>query len=104
MDEISKIGNINSVNDFFDFKVSIKTIILCLFAWGFAALVVVIFLFGGLNNTLMYVSTMLSSIKTMIVNIKNKNTEKNTAKPIEKKVVKQNDETIDKNIDENTNA
>jgi|688.fasta_scaffold1771107_1 hypothetical protein len=95
MDEISKIGDIGNVNDFFDFKLSIKTIIFLVVMWvGFCGLVV-IFMLGGVNNTVDYMANIIESIKTTIVEIKNKNT---GATSNTKKV-----ENDDKNIDKKNN-
>ena len=66
MDEISKIGDINSVNDLFDFKISIKTIILLVFLWGFACLVIIVVLFGGVNNTVDYALAFIETVKTIL--------------------------------------
>ena len=66
MEEINKIGNINSVNDFFEFKISIKTIILILFLWSLRCLVVIVLFFGGINNTVAYMLSITENIKTAI--------------------------------------
>ena len=66
MEEINKIGNINSVNDFFEFKISIKTIILILFLWSLICLVVIVLFFGGINNTVAYMLSITENIKTAI--------------------------------------
>ena len=66
MDEINKIGNINTVNDFFDFKISIKIIILVLFLWFLACLVIIVLYFGGINNTVAYLLTITENIKGAI--------------------------------------
>jgi len=66
MEEINKIGNINSVNDFFEFKISIKTIILILFLWSLLCLVVIVLFFGGINNTVAYMLSITENIKTAI--------------------------------------
>lgn len=71
MDEISKIGEINSVNDFFDFKLSIKTIILLVIAWSFCALVLIVFMLGGVNNTIDYATGIIESAKKKIIINKN---------------------------------
>ena len=66
MEEINKIGNINSVNDFFEFKISIKTIILIIFVWSLLCLVVIVLFFGGINNTVAYMLSITENIKTAI--------------------------------------
>jgi len=66
MEEINKIGNINSVNDFFEFKISIKTIILILFLWSLLCLFVIVLFFGGINNTVAYMLSITENIKTAI--------------------------------------
>ena len=45
IEEFNQIGNINSVNDFLDFKLSIKTIVLLCFLGGFAFII-----FKDINN------------------------------------------------------
>jgi len=70
-DELNQIGNINSINDFLDFKFSVKTIIILLFLGGSAFLIFIIFLFGGVNNTVDYLSIIIESTKNSIN--KNKN-------------------------------
>jgi len=74
MDEITKLGDINSINDLFDYKISIKTICVLVFIWGFICLIVVIILFGGVQNTITYMGTIIESVKTTLIEIKNKNT------------------------------
>jgi len=66
MDEISKIGDINSMNDLFDFKISIKTIMILVFLWGFGCVVIIVFLLGGINNTVDYAVALIESIKTFL--------------------------------------
>jgi hypothetical protein len=91
MEEISKIGEINSINNLLDFKLSIKTIIFLVFAWGFACLIIIIFMLGGVNNTFDYVTTMLKSTKNTIIDIKNKSNSD----------VQPADKNADKNTDKN---
>jgi hypothetical protein len=93
MDEISRIGDINSVNNFLDFKLSIKTIIFLVFGWGFACLVIIVFMLGGINNTVDYVANILDTIKTTVIDTKNRNTTAHIEKTIDK--------TPDKNTDKN---
>jgi len=116
MDEINKIGQISSVNDIFDFKLSIKTIIIIVGAWVFGCLIIVIIMCGGVQNTFQYGMNILGNLKSIIVDIKNKNTmkiteknrekiiEKNTAKNTAKNTDKKSDESADENTDKNSNA
>ena len=67
IDEISRIGEINSVNDFFDFKLSIKTIILLAIAWSVFTTIFVIFMFGGVNNTIDYMMSLMETTKRKII-------------------------------------
>ena len=67
MDELSKVGDINSVGDFFDFKLSIKSIIIIGIIWSILAGLFIIFIFGGVNNTIEYVNNILKSTKKSIV-------------------------------------
>ena len=71
IDELNQFGNINSINDFFDFKFSIKTIVILTFLASCAFLVFIIVLFGGVNNTVDYLSTIIETTKSSIN--KNKN-------------------------------
>jgi hypothetical protein len=105
MDEINKIGQISSVNDIFDFKLSIKTIILIAGAWVFGCLILLVIMCGGVQNTFQYGMNILGNFKTIIVDIKNKNTaritDKNREKIIEKNTAKNTDKKSDE-TDENT--
>lgn len=67
IDEFNKIGEINSVNDFFDFKLSIKTIIVLVIAWGFFATIFVVFMLGGVNNTIDYMMNLMETTKKKII-------------------------------------
>lgn len=82
MDELGKINNINSVGDLLDFKLSIKTIALIVFGWGCVFAVIVVFMLGGVSNTLDYVTNFLDSAKKMIIDKKPKQA---SATTIEKK-------------------
>jgi hypothetical protein len=96
MDEITKLGDINSVNDLFDFKLSIKTIVFLAFAWGAVCLVVIVFLFGGINNTVSYAINIIESVKSTVLETRNKT----IIKPVEKPPAETNpDKTADKNND-----
>jgi hypothetical protein len=81
IEEISKIGDINSVGDLFDFKLSIKTIIIIAILWGIGSMIVIVFMFGGVNNTIDYATTIIESTKkSIIINKDNKD-----KKPIDHK-------------------
>jgi len=71
---IDRFDEINSVNDFFDFKLSIKTIILLFFAWCFVVTVIAVFMLGGVNNTIDYITTMMNETKQKIILNKTKKT------------------------------
>ena len=78
LEEIGKIGDINSVNDFLHFKLSIKTIMIGLMLWGACAFVFVIFLFGGINNTVDYVKNIINSTKkSIVINVDSKDNSSN---------------------------
>ena len=81
MDEISKLGDINSVNDLFDFKISIKTIVFLAFVWGAICLVIIVFLFGGVNNTVASTINIIESIKSTVLETRNKHINKPVDKP-----------------------
>ena len=66
IDEINQIGNVNSLNDLLDFKFSVKTLALLAFLAGCAYLVFVIILFGGVNNTIDYISVLIETTKNSI--------------------------------------
>ena len=70
MDEISKIGDINSVNDFLDFKLSVKTIIFMVMLWAGLCGIIFVIIMGGVNNTIAYLTAMLDSTKNTIIKIK----------------------------------
>lgn len=77
INEMNKIGEINSVNDIFDFKLSIKTIILLIIAWCVFVTIFVIFMFGGVNNTIDYMMGLMETTKKKIILNKVSKTEKN---------------------------
>jgi hypothetical protein len=78
LEEIGKIGDINSVNDFLHFNLSIKTIMIGLMLWGAGAFVFVIFLFGGINNTVDYVKNIINSTKkSIVINVDGKDNSSN---------------------------
>jgi hypothetical protein len=81
MDEISKIGDINSVNDLFDFKLSIKTIFFLAFAWAAVCMIFVVFMMGGVNNTVNYVITIIETIKSTVIETRNRKINKQHEKP-----------------------
>ena len=76
MDEISKIGNVNSVNDILEFKLSVKTIIILLFLWIIICIVGFIIFMGGINNAIAYLTNILNSTKKTIIEIKTNTTNK----------------------------
>ena len=63
IDEISKIGEINSVNDLFDFKLSIKTIIMLFCALVFFVAIIAVFMLGGVNNTIDYITAIMDETR-----------------------------------------
>ena len=71
IEELGQIGNINSFNDLLDFKFSVKTIIILMFLAGSGFILFVILLFGGVNNTVDYLSSIIQSTKIALD--KNKN-------------------------------
>jgi hypothetical protein len=72
IEELYKIGDINSIGDLFDFKLSIKTIILLFIIWGMFVFVFVVFMLGGINNTIDYATNIIESTKQSIIINKNK--------------------------------
>jgi len=66
IEEISKIGEINSVGDFLDFKLSVKTIIILVVAWSIFVSIVVVFMLGGINNTIDYLTNIFESTKQKV--------------------------------------
>lgn len=66
IEEISKIGEINSVGDFLDFKLSVKTIIILVVAWSIFVSIVVVFMLGGINNTIDYLTSIFESTKQKV--------------------------------------
>ena len=67
---ISKINEVNNVNNFLDFKLSIKTIIYIIIAWIFISAIVFIIIMGGVNNAIEYITTTLDKTKVTIIKIK----------------------------------
>ena len=70
MDEISKIGDVNSVNDILDFKLSVKTIIILLLIWIIICIVGFVIFMGGINNAIAYLTNIMNSTKNTIIEIK----------------------------------
>jgi hypothetical protein len=66
IEEISKIGEINSVSDFLDFKLSVQTIIILVVAWSIFVSIVVVFMLGGINNTIDYLTNIFESTKQKV--------------------------------------
>lgn len=77
LEEITKIGEINSLNDLLEFKLSIQTIFILLVIWGICAAIFVIFIFGGVNNTIDYTTNLFESTKKTIIINKDKNVGRN---------------------------
>ena len=75
MDEIEKIGEIHTINDVLNFKLSIKTMAILAFVVGSFWLVVIIFMLGGVSNTMEIISGLFDSAKSAL-----KNNKGNTAK------------------------
>jgi hypothetical protein len=59
MEEISKAGNIHNVNDFLDFKLSIKTIIIIFCVWLVICAIVIIYMVGGISNAVEYITNIV---------------------------------------------
>ena len=72
IEELNKIGEINSVRDLFEFKLSIKTLVVLMILWGIGASIFVVFIFGGINNTIDYAMIILESTKKSIIINKDK--------------------------------
>ena len=77
IDEINKIVEINSVNDLFDFKLSIKTIIILFCVWICFITIVAVFMLGGINNTIDYITTIMDQTKQKVILIKTKKSSSN---------------------------
>ena len=76
MDEISKISDVNSVNDFLDFKLSVKTILILVFLWIIICIVGFVIFMGGINNAIDYLTNIMNSTKKTIIEIKTNTTNK----------------------------
>lgn len=76
MDEISKIGDVNSVNDILDFKLSVKTILILFFLWIVICIVGFVIFMGGINNAITYLTNVMNSTKKTIIEIKTNTTNK----------------------------
>lgn len=74
LDEINKIGDISSIEDVFDFKFSIKSIILIALLAGFCFLIFLVMVFGGIENTMEYIFNFIEITKSHLK--KNKNLSK----------------------------
>jgi len=66
IEEISKIGEINSVGDFLDFKLSVQTIIILVVAYSIFISIVIVFMLGGINNTIDYLTNIFESTKERV--------------------------------------
>ena len=81
MGEIEKICNINSINDFFEFKISVKLIIFVAVIYFICCSIFVVFMLGGVNNTIKNITNILNSTKkAIIINKDNKEGETHQAK------------------------
>ena len=76
MDEISKISDVNSVNVFLDFKLSVKTILILVFLWIIICIVGFVIFMGGINNAIDYLTNIMNSTKKTIIEIKTNTTNK----------------------------
>lgn len=74
LDEINKIGDISSIEDAFEFKFSIKSLILIGLLAGFCFLIFLVMIFGGIENTIEYIFNVIETTKTHVK--KNKNLSK----------------------------
>lgn len=74
LDEINKIGEINSIEDVFEFKFSVKSLVLIAMLVGFCFLIFLVMIFGGIENTTEYVFNLIETTKTHLK--KNKNLSK----------------------------
>ena len=92
MDEISKIGDVNSVNDILEFKLSVKTILILLFLWIVICIVGFVIFMGGINNAIAYLTNIMNSTKKTIIEIKTNN--------INKRGLNNKKEEEDDNVDE----
>lgn len=95
MDELYKIGDIHTVNDIFEFKLSIKTILIILFLWCIGCAIFMVFIFGGVNNTYLYLLNIMETVKTAIKNKRDLKMEKVK----EKKVTSEDKNNEDKTSD-----
>jgi len=96
LDELNKIGEISSIEDVFDFRFSIKTLLLIALLVGFCSLIILVMVFGGIENTTEYIFNLIEITKSHLK--KNKNLSKI---PMDKKLPKSHKFT--KNINTKNN-
>ena len=82
MDNLNKLGDINNVNDFLDFKLSIKTILVIVFFWGVICFFVFLFMVGGINNAIDFIKNMIGSTNSNIKEAKAKDKDKEIVKKV----------------------
>jgi hypothetical protein len=80
IEELHKIGDIDSVHDFFEFKISIKTIIIIIIMWGIIAALIFVIMMGGINNSIDFIIDGVESTKKTIITYKDK-ASNNTVEP-----------------------
>ena len=95
MDELYKIGDIHTVNDIFEFKLSIKTILIILFLWCIGCAIFMVFIFGGVNNTYLYLLNIMETVKTAIKNKRDLKMEKVKEKKVTSDDKSNGDKTSD---------
>lgn len=59
MEDLSKIHN---VNDFLDFKLSIKTIVIIIGVWITICGIIMVIALGGINNAVEYITNMVDYV------------------------------------------
>lgn len=74
LDELNKIGDITSIEDVFDFRFSIKSLLLIALLAGFCSLIILVMVFGGIENTMEYIFNFIEITKSHLK--KNKNLSK----------------------------
>jgi hypothetical protein len=73
MDNITKRSPINTFNDFLDFNLSIKHILVFGFFFGIIMLFLIICLVGGIKNAKEFIKNMIDSTKINLKKIYKKN-------------------------------
>ena len=90
INDIKKLGDADSIGDLLDFKLSIKTLIILAILWGLGATIVIVLLFGGVNNTIDYAINTIETTKKSILINKDKD-----KKPIEHKTTEPSSNTTE---------